>query len=378
MQPSRKSLPVHIAFMVLIALGLGVSTYFAYPWIEREVLNEEYIAENISSQLISEQTSGSGLRKLSFEGGFKEIPDDVASEEVYKDVRLISTETRVFSPEELGILKRIIDIMPQRLFEYRPWAIISTTLYDVELRQARPGGVAYASGPNIFVGDNTFVKKNNYDTGTFRGLYRIFTHEFTHVAQFFTIGSFPENYQETYLENSSLVQDWIALQGWEVVGSRWSLGGNDKTTAYGRESPVEDMADSVGTLLIGDEFVLSPSRVRWVLNWLGMSHSEVMQGTLPLRETMQQRKVDPSDLAFLEKHTDKAALTQDVINFQSTERVSVSDFARTLTEEFESRGWNGSTESNGKGEFLYKNLYRVHFTIDDNPLRVVTMVLSVY
>jgi hypothetical protein len=142
--------------------------------------------------------------------------------------------------------------------------------------------------------------------------------------------------------------------------------------------PVEDMADSVGSLLIGDEYSISKSRTDWLLNWFKADKSKVFLGTIPLSPTVTQRKVDGNDALILNKYRDEKSLTQDVMNFQSTETISKRNFAAFYNLEFAKRGWKGNVNNNGVGSFSYKDIYKVNLEMDENPLRVVTMVMTVY
>lgn len=307
-----------------------------------------------------------------------DLPKDIQGEVEYKDVKFISTVTRPFSETEIQILKSIIDNLPQKLFDYRPWAIISTSFESEDISRSNPEGVAFSSGPYIFVGDVTFKKQASFDTGTYRGLTRIISHEIAHNAQFFETRSIPTEYEESFLENSSLVQDWVSVTGWVKNGQNWYLPSDQKTTEYGRSNPVEDMADAIGSLIIGEEYNLSNERIDWVLEWLGATKEEILVGTLPLSSTLKQRKVDAGDGKLIDKYKDVSSISQDVLNFQSSQSISRRDFANFYATEFKKRGWSGTINTLGVGEFIYQNKFKVNIEMDNNPLRVSSLVLTVY
>lgn len=376
-----------IAGLLIYVLSM-VGAYFAtYLYLGPKV--EDIISQgdiNFVSRLSGKQTAKNkelfedrGLRTANFQNGYETIPTDIISEVTHRDVRLISTKRRPFTQQEITLLKLIIDMVPQKLFDYRPWAIISTR-FDTEefLTHINPDGVAFTSGPYIFVSDVTFTKQNSYDTGTFRGLMRVMSHEFMHVAQFFDTKKFPESFVHTYLESADITQDWIKTQGWTLEGKHWVLDKDQITSDYGRSSPVEDMADAVGAMVIGDEYILSQSRADWVMKWLGISRETLYMGTIPLSPTLKQRKTETSDIRYITKYYDETALIQDIMHFQSTKTISIKDQSEYYAKEFEKRGWSGTINSSGIGELTYFDRIKINLEIDKNPLRVTTMVMTVY
>jgi DNA-binding protein len=387
MQNEKKKNPIltflGVIFYIVSIIGAYYVTYtYLGPRVE-EIINNKDV--NFVSKLSGKQQpknevvlENRGLRTAKIQDGYESIPKDIVSDVTYKDVRLISTARRSFTDREITMLKLVIDMMPQKLFDYRPWAIISTS-FDSEnfLTEINPEGVAFTSGPYIFVSDVTFKKQDSYDTGTYRGLMRVMAHEFVHVAQFFDTEKFPERFVSTYLENSGIVQHWTQTQGWELVGNHWELDKSQLTTDYGQSSPVEDMADAIGALVIGDEYVVSESRINWILQWLGTTKESLYQGTIPLSQTIKQRKTEASDEKYLTKYANTTALSQDLMNFQSTASIQTKDLAKFYATEFQKRGWTGTINANGVGEMTYQGRIKVNLEMDKNPLRVTTMVLTV-
>jgi hypothetical protein len=379
----RKNSLVNLASLFVYAISIAGAYFVTYTYIGPRV--EEIINKNDINKLSSKQvekknetTIDRGLRTARINDGVEEVPKDIVSEVTYRDIRLISTADRAFSEQELNSIKLSIDLMPQKLFDYRPWAIISTK-FDKQnfLTEINPEGVAFTSGPYIFVGDVTFQKQDSYDTGTFRGLMRVMAHEFVHVAQFFNTSQ-SGTFVHTYLENSALTESWIQNTGWVKLNERWTLSQTELTTDYGRSTPVEDMADAIGALAIGDEYSISTSRINWILAWLETTKEELYQGTIPLSNTIKQRKTEVTDNGLLEKYADNTATMQDILNFQSITTISPKDFAKYYATEFEKRGWSGSISNTGVGEFIYQNKYKVNIEMDKNPLRVATIVVTVF
>jgi hypothetical protein len=376
-----KRLLQYLITIVLIFASYYLSFKYVGPLIERTVSKYQDAVDSSNAsnpELQKSKIENRGLRTANVTKGYQELPKNIVSEETYKDVKLISTPERKFSTKEISILKSVIDAMPQKLFDYRPWAIVSTNFNQNEISHVNPEGVAFTSGPYIFVSDITFEKQDSYDTGTYRGLVRIFAHEFTHVAQFFEVKKDPEVLDENYLENTDFMMSWIKSTGWQEQSHTWILNKDEVTTTYGATSPIEDIADSVGSMVVGEEFAVSQDRIDWIINWLGISKQELFVGTIPLTSNLKQRKTDAGDAKFLTKYKDNTAVMQDVINFQNTQEIGIKELVNFYNSEFKKRGWTGSVNSNGAGELVYQNKVRINMEIDKNPLRVVTMVVSLY
>lgn len=367
-------------YIVAVASSYYVANEFLGPKIESLLRNSEDAVEVINNtSAVVKQNVNKGLRSAKLYSGFEELPKVIVNETTYKDVRLISTPQRPFSDKEISILKIIIDFIPQKLFDYRPWAIISTKFEGEDfVSKVNPEGVAFTSGPYVFVSDVTFTKVDGFDTGTFRGLLRVMSHEFTHTAQFFETQKIPNSYINSYLESSDIVKDWISKMGWKLENDKWMLSSNELSTEYGKSTPVEDMADAVGSMIIGDEYSISKSRADWILAWLGIDKETLFKGTIPLSSTIKQRRIEANDLKLLAKYKDDSALQQDAINFQSTEITPVKDLVKFYGNEFKKRGWNGVINANGTGELVYQNKLKINMEMDKNPMRVVTIVMSVY
>lgn len=360
----------------LLSLSIGIGFY---KFLEKKLdlnTSKNTASINNNSSFVPDNIN-KGLRTPKININYQEILKDTIEEESYKDVKFYSTSDRKFSSDEIKILKTIIDALPAKLFSYRPWGIISTSIANNDINsQGDNYGVAYSGGPYIFVGDKTFNKENKSDNGTFRGLMRILAHEFTHIAQFF------ETYESTNnkvsLDNSLLSQKWIGDLGWFKQDGKWQLGSDNKTTDYGKTNPTEDMADVVGLLCIGDKSGLSESRIDWVQNWLETDEISLSKGTFPLFENMNQIKLEETDSEFLESFTDSKAIQQDLIKFQYTAEIEKKDFIDLYTKQLISRSWeSGSIQPNGSGIFYYKN-YMINLQVDDNAYPVVTIVMTVY
>ncbi len=367
----------------LVVLATFYTTYFFLGPKVDDLINSQN-SDFISSVPFNpvkntDKTTDRGLRTAKIKSGYEELPKDIVSEVVYRDVRLISTSKRQLNDSEIKLLEIIIDSMPQKLFDYRPWAIVSTK-FDAEkfLAKINAEGVAFTSGPYVLVGDITFEKQESDDSGTYRGLMRVMSHEFTHVAQFFNTTKVPDSFINSYLESSDLVKSWTQTNGWKSNGTTWTLDDNEITTDYGKSNPVEDMADAVGSLVIGDEYSISLKRTDWILKWMGVDKETLFLGTLPLSNTIKQRKVESSDTALLKKYSNETALLQDILNFQSTVTISTRDLSKYYAQEFQNRGWNGKINASGIGEFTFQNKYKVDIEMDKNPLRVVTVIMTVY
>ncbi len=156
---------------------------------------------------------------------------------------------------------------------------------DTELH---PATTAFARGPDIYLLDRTFTEPR---AGSGRmAMARILAHEMAHVAQF---GALEADYVDAILagevtetdtsNGSALVSDFAADAGWSNSSSaryapRWSLASVAGTTEYGATAPDEDMAEAVSLVVMGRANQLSPERVRWVEEWLGLGADQLAAG----------------------------------------------------------------------------------------------------
>lgn len=375
-----------IASLVLSLVVIFTSFIATYIYIAPQVIKK--ISENSDlTSLITNNSARSpqlqntdrGLRITKVRNGFQQLPSDITAEVSYKDVRLISTRSREFSDQEIKMLSLIIDTLPQKLFDYRPWAIVSTSFDAIPVKKTSGEQVAFASGPYIFVSDITFRRQKEYETGTFRGLQRVLAHELTHTIQFFQLESQPDDSGDAFLEGSKIVQEWTQATGWSKLNATWVLAPGERTTDYGKSNPIEDMADAMGGVITGDTNSISQSRVQFILNFLGIDKDIAFKGTVPIRSNIERRIAEDTDLMLIQRYKDKNALNQDVLIFQNTQPINQKDFAQFYTQEFIKRGWVGETKNNTSGEYKYKNIFKINFEIDrGNSFKVITMVMSVY
>lgn len=369
----KNSIKLIISFAILAALP--VTTYILLDKNADKLFSQSKKSNNSSSFITPTLSQGrDALRTPKINVSYDEILKDIIEEDQYKDVKFYSTQERKFSADEIAVLKTVIDLIPQKLFDYKPWAIISTTIADGDEHAQNNYGIAYSGGPFVFVGDKTFKKENKNDNGTFRGLLRIMSHEFTHVAQFFE--TYESDGDKISLDNSLITQKWAEKTGWSKKGEQWLLDSNELTTDYGKTNPTEDMADAVGQLVIGDEASLSLSRIDWVLDWLETSKSELYSGTLPNFEKLNQIKLEEADNLKANSYIDTDSIQTDILKFQYVSEVDNSNFINIFVERLKERGW---TEiSSEAGAFAYKRHYKINLEIDNNSLPVILIVMTTY
>lgn len=204
-------------------------------------------------------------------------------------------------PDRLAALQEATLNFPQIFFEFPPKGII---LSDRGLGLLPAGlATARASGAYIVLGDGFF------STTGVRGIPvwerpRLLMHEWAHVLQYYYSDiSRSEPYAlETH---STLMDGWHEATGWEQVDGKWTLPEphHEETTAYGRTKPIEDQAEALSFMLIGQPGRISPSRVAFLENALDRSINDFTQGTfvppagfVPLRKVTSRLETMLNDL----------------------------------------------------------------------------------
>lgn len=368
--------------LTFFVFSLGILVFVLEYFAGISVLDEiRKLSDNVAKQEEKskpDQEEKRGIKEF-FNEDVGQIDVEIEVEESYKGIRLISSKERPFTQNEVEIIKRVIDRMPHELYEYRPLAIISTKL-ELDYKSFNPEGIAYARGPYVYVGDETFTKDPSLDSGTYLGLQRVLMHEFVHVAQFFTIVEAPEEYVSSYLEQSSLTKEWIEETGWYLSNNMWKLKSGETTTDYGKTSPIEDMADSVSLILLGRGDEISESRKAWISQWFGESIEYLLEGTIPLPEDFSQRRVSVEDLKELKvpvfENVDNSIL-EDIIVFQAdTPDFTDLNLYKSFADSLKDRGWIYRSDED---VYLFKDVFKLKIFVDDtNEYNVIILTLRTY
>lgn len=221
----------------------------------------------------------------------------------HNGIPIFETESRPFTEDEVAEIIRVLDLVPAKMLETPPKAIIAASS-ETRGRIIRPNTVATASGPYIFLGTAFFEgAAGGFNASTTENdRLSIFMHEYAHVLQYYHLD--PETGKQSNLEDSSsLVFDFATSVGWTAKTSvsgdyvsgdqipfntqsyiRWELPEEleTETTKYGRTNTVEDQAESFGWVVAGHPSYVSDARVAYVLDYLGEPKEAFTQGIVPI------------------------------------------------------------------------------------------------
>jgi hypothetical protein len=253
---------------------------------------------------------------------------------------------------ELEILEGAVTEIPAEVWQTAGVRSIVRTS-GTDGTDLHPATTAFARGPDIYLLDRTFAEPR---TGRSRlALARVLSHEIAHVAQF---ASLDDSYVSAVLDGritdtdtshgSTLVRDYAEATGWVDRGSdrfapAWELpAAACCTTAYGRTSPDEDMAEALALSVLGRAGDLDRVRASWVEGWLGVP-TAVLGADMPwippgsVELFLQQDLYDADGVATLATgHAD--AQYYELIGDQPDTEV----LARTISAELRSRGMPGA------------------------------------
>lgn len=210
-------------------------------------------------------------------------------------------------PDELALLDAALGDLPSALLDVAtPRMIIRVPSAPEEEKVGN--AIAFAKGPDVYLVDRTF--RPNGEETTRLDLTRALGHELAHVAQFRTLSP---DYIEAALDGtidrvdpvdgSVLVREFATVTGWTNTSddpnlAAWTLPADKvASTAYGRTSPAEDMAETVAMLVSG----WSPpaDHAAWATGWLQanadtLAHGEpyIPAGAVEIRSSQPIYDVD--------------------------------------------------------------------------------------
>jgi hypothetical protein len=415
---SKKILSCITAFLI-ICFGVTAGTYI--------FINSDY-ARQISEQITSEfdltnrQNSTSDrsvkpdtlsvfsqneLNKL----GVIPLPVDFEIQEEYKGIKFVQSPNAKFTPFQINLLEKFIDLTPEKLLNPGPAAIVNFVRSDIQsFREFNPETAAFASGPYVFFNDDSFKPNIPMADDSIDAALNTFIHELTHIAQFNSIANnltprdvdvaFGEGLAWTDLVISSeLISSFANVTGWEQrtidnkVDYILPSSINERTTDYGKTKIYEDMADTVAGVVLTSISSFSLERITWAYEFLGENQETIRKNKLPFYSNLE-----PVKATNLQFDTSKEKNYKDNYEY-FTKQVFVTQRTNSITEIFQFystelslRGWTGSfsqtVESNGviryKGDFKneFRDLYIEIYSYDQargyivKPQGTIVVVLS--
>jgi len=285
-------------------------------------------------------------------------PEDAFIQEEYKGIKLVATPQDKYTAKELALLKYFIDRTPSALMAKGPSAIINAEVGFLPSQ-------AQASGPYVYFDTGSFSTGGFFSAGSLEGVFREFIHELVHVYQFRQAleetdltkarEKFRRLHSQTHWDyvvmKSSLVETFAAVTEWKLItyehvdGKSAELEDimNAKTSKYGRVSIIEDMAETVSLVTIGDLTKLSKERVQWALDLLGYkSPDEALRDTFPYAELYEEvgmagsPRFDDSKEASYKQQYPIADITYFVSESEGKNYQKIVSF---LERGFQQRGW---------------------------------------
>lgn len=362
-------------FIIVVALSLVATIFFlllkANPQPSRTNSQntpelEDYEKNAEIFQIVEETLSPFTKEELELLGVYN-LPSNYSVQHEYKEVIFTQTTNISYTPEQILILEAIIDRAPSRLLEDGPIVFVISTREDLSMGYAL--GVAHASGPYIFLDQDTFDLGGSWYDNSIDQIYNAIYHELVHVAQFKEI--YKDSSPEELLSQTEAIDAWTSqalrtelmssfadITGWEKKEYDYSdiimftLADRDAevTTTYGKGDINEDMADTVAGVYMGKGNLFSDNRVSWAEDFLGESYEEMIIGSLPYMSELAVTKISSLPSQFsdeVEESSQAGDMYTDVLFFSSAknESLNISDVLEYYEEQFEMRKWTKITNS---------------------------------
>jgi hypothetical protein len=309
--------------------------------------------------------------------GILSLPENFEVQETYKGIRFVKSPKQSFSPIQLSLLKRFVDMTPQKLLDPGPTAIVTYEKGEVKRADSNPNTSAFASGTYVFFNDQSFNPNLPLADSSVDAAYNTFLHELTHVSQFnevtkdLTSKSIDDSYSLglSWIDlvlRSELVKEYAGKNGWEQTQIDGKLDytltdkANIKTSDYGKTKVYEDMAEVVAGVASTNIAEFSVERQNWAYTYLGEDAIKLEKGKFPYSPDFEQ--VNASNLDYDQSfeaalkanhsYTDKQVFDTQKLNSLNT---LVSYFEKEMRE----RGWQGSfTRTADKNNVVhYKGLF---------------------
>lgn len=287
--------------------------------------------------------------------GVVNLPKNIVIQESYKGIKFFATPSKRYSNEQIILLKFFIDRTPSALLEYGPDAIVNAEAGFLP-------SMAQASGPFVFFESTAFNTDGFWSAGSLEDVFRGFIHELVHVYQFRkALETIDLEKARTKFKHSRSQTLWdFAVMDTNLIGSfanitEWKLDKgcittarltdfkNAKTSNYGRVSIMEDMAETVSLVTIGDLTPLSDQRIQWAINFLGYKSLEAaLKDTFPYSKQFELVKMGSSITKFnhdkVQEYKKKYKIS-DVAHFVSKNDGHFQEIVSILAQGFSNRGW---------------------------------------
>ncbi len=294
------------------------------------------------------------------------VPQNAYVQDKYRGINFLATPKSKYTKQQLTLLKFFIDRTPAVLLDPGPSAIVT---YGSQEIRFPPGSsvlsLAMASGPYVFFDTSTFNTTGIFSAGSIEGIFRAFLHELVHVLQFhraaasinrkkalarFNNRGIQVLWNQVVLK-TSLIKSFVDVTGWswkERAHSIMVLLDNfdqEQTSRYGKANILEDMAETVSLVTIGDLTQLSKARIDWAVNLLGFpSLRAALFSTFPYSTLYKPIKLHSASVtkfdtsmktAFKNKYT-----FVDLEYFINETKRSYPKIVRHIQKAFIQRGWN--------------------------------------
>ena len=290
-------------------------------------------------------------------------PKGARVQETYKGIRFLASPSSRYSKRQLKLLKMFIDRTPKPLLSPGPSAIITYRKGEVHFPLGTSSlSLALASGPYIFFDTSAFDTRGIFSAGSTEGIFRAFEHELVHVLQFARTTSSMDmekalsQFRQRGVQkiwnrqalDTELVRSFIKITGWSISPhSHLVLLRNrrdEKTTLYGKKNVLEDMAETMSLVVVGNTVPLSRRRINWDVSALGFRNLlEAIRDTFPYSPLYMPVKLSGKGVTKFDGS--KTALFMkkyplvDMEYFVNREQNSFKPILKHLEREFPRRGW---------------------------------------
>ncbi len=283
---------------------------------------------------------------------------EVFAQETYKGITFLATRGNRYTEDQLALLKYFIDRVPAALLKDGPSAIVNAkTGYLPSLAQA--------SGPYVYFKSNAFRTGGFWSAGSLEGVFRGFVHELVHVYQFrkavrtIDFKKAREKFQRLHSQTlwdfavmkTPLIQSFADVTGWRlhkgpITTARLKDFRTEKTSNYGRVSIMEDMAETVSFVVIGDLSPLSRGRVQWAVKLLGYaSLKPLLHHTFPYSDRLEPVSMGSSATRFdvsKKKAYKRRYRVTDIAHFVGKAKDHYREIVSALKRGFRDRGWENT------------------------------------
>ncbi len=282
-------------------------------------------------------------------------PEGAFVQEEYKGIKFVASPENRYSEDQLILLKYFVDRVPPVLLKYGPSAVVNGEVGFLP-------SLAQASGPYIYFDSSAFHTGGFWSAGSLEEVFRGFVHELVHVYQFgkameiVDLREAREKFSRVKRQTiwkyavmrTELVDSFARITGWKLRRGRITTASlknsrAERTSNYGRVSIIEDMAETVSFVVIGNLTQLSERRVGWAMDLLEVPlWKEAMKYTFPYSDRFKLVKMRGGVTKF--DHSKKKEYGEryrviDLAHFIGKEDGHYEEMVSELKQGFEERGW---------------------------------------